>query len=70
MAIIAVKPGRSLTEAETHAHCEANLARFKRLRLIKFVMPCRATPPARSTSRRCASNSVRLIPSMPRAVAS
>jgi fatty-acyl-CoA synthase len=45
MAIIAVKPGHSLTEAEIHAHCEANLARFKRPRLIEFVdaLPRNAT---------------------------
>jgi fatty-acyl-CoA synthase len=40
-----VKPGQSITEAEIHAHCEANLARFKRPRLIKFVdaLPRNAT---------------------------
>jgi len=37
MAIIAVKPGHSITEAEINAHCETNLARFKRPRVIKFV---------------------------------
>ncbi|QWG23847.1 long-chain fatty acid--CoA ligase [Bradyrhizobium sediminis] len=45
MAIIAVKPGHSITEAEIHAHCEKNLARFKRPRLIKFIdaLPRNAT---------------------------
>jgi fatty-acyl-CoA synthase len=45
MAIIAVKPGHSITEAEIYAHCEANLARFKRPRVIKFVdaLPRNAT---------------------------
>src|ERR1700688_15970 len=45
MAIIAVKAGHSLTEAEIHAHCAANLARFKRPHLIKFVdaLPRNAT---------------------------
>jgi fatty-acyl-CoA synthase len=45
MAIIAIKPGHSLSEAEIYAHCEANLARFKRPRLIKFVdaLPRNAT---------------------------
>ncbi len=45
MAIVAVKAGHSLTEAEIHAHCEANLARFKRPRLIKFIdaLPRNAT---------------------------
>ncbi len=45
MAIIAVKPGHSITEAEIDAHCEANLARFKRPRVIKFVeaLPRNAT---------------------------
>ena len=45
MAIIAVKPGHSLTEAEIHAHCQANLARFKRPHSIKFVdaLPRNAT---------------------------
>jgi fatty-acyl-CoA synthase len=45
MAIVAVKPGQSLTEAEIHAHCAANLARFKCPRLIRFVeaLPRNAT---------------------------
>ena len=45
MAIIAIKPGHSLTEADIRAHCEANLARFKRPHLIRFVdaLPRNAT---------------------------
>ena len=45
MAIVAVKPGHSLAEAEIHAHCAANLARFKCPRLIRFVeaLPRNAT---------------------------
>ena len=45
MAIIAVKPGRVLSEAEIHAHCTANLARFKCPRLVRFVdaLPRNAT---------------------------
>jgi fatty-acyl-CoA synthase len=45
MAIVAVKQGHSITEAEINAHCEANLARFKRPRAIKFVdaLPRNAT---------------------------
>src|SRR5258707_11255558 len=45
MAIIAVKAGHSITEAEINAHCETNLARFKRPRTIKFVdaLPRNAT---------------------------
>jgi fatty-acyl-CoA synthase len=45
MAIVAVKPGHSLTEAEIQAHCEANLARFKRPCVIRFVeaLPRNAT---------------------------
>jgi fatty-acyl-CoA synthase len=45
MAIIAVKPGHSLTPAEIHAHCAANLAKFKCPRLIEFVdaLPRNAT---------------------------
>jgi fatty-acyl-CoA synthase len=45
MAIIAVKPGQSITEAEIHAHCAANLARFKRPHTIRFVdaLPRNAT---------------------------
>ena len=45
MAIIAVKPGHSITEAEIYAHCEASLARFKRPRAIEFVdaLPRNAT---------------------------
>ena len=45
MAIVAVKPGHSICETEIHAHCEANLARFKRPRVIKFVeaLPRNAT---------------------------
>jgi fatty-acyl-CoA synthase len=45
MAIIAVKPGHSITETDIHAHCETSLARFKRPRLIRFVdaLPRNAT---------------------------
>src|SRR6195256_3917406 len=45
MAIVAVKPGQSITEAEIYAHCEANLARFKRHRLLQCVdaLPRNAT---------------------------
>jgi fatty-acyl-CoA synthase len=45
MAIVAVKSGHSITEAEIQAHCEANLARFKRPRAIRFVdaLPRNAT---------------------------
>jgi len=37
LATVAVKPGHSLSEAEIHAHCAANLARFKCPWLISFV---------------------------------
>ena len=45
MAIVAVKPGQAVTEIEIHAHCAANLARFKCPRLIQFVdaLPRNAT---------------------------
>jgi fatty-acyl-CoA synthase len=45
MAIIAVKPGHAISEAEIHAHCATNLARFKRPHQIKFVdaLPRNAT---------------------------
>jgi fatty-acyl-CoA synthase len=45
MAIVAIKPGHSLAEEEIHAHCAANLARFKCPRLIRFVdaLPRNAT---------------------------
>ena len=45
MAIVALKPGHALTPAEIHAHCTANLARFKCPRLIEFVdaLPRNAT---------------------------
>jgi fatty-acyl-CoA synthase len=45
MAIIAIKPGLSLTEADIHAHCAGNLARFKCPRRIAFVdaLPRNAT---------------------------
>lgn len=45
MAIVAVKPGHALTPAEIHAHCAANLAKFKCPRLIEFVdaLPRNAT---------------------------
>jgi len=45
MAIIALKAGRSLTEADIHAHCAGNLARFKCPRVIRFVdaLPRNAT---------------------------
>jgi fatty-acyl-CoA synthase len=40
-----VKPGHTLAAAEVHAHCAANLARFKCPRLIEFVdaLPRNAT---------------------------
>ena len=45
MAIVAVKSGQAVTEIEIHAHCAANLARFKCPRLIQFVdaLPRNAT---------------------------
>jgi fatty-acyl-CoA synthase len=45
MAIVALKPGYTLAAAEIHAHCQANLARFKCPRLIEFVdvLPRNAT---------------------------
>jgi fatty-acyl-CoA synthase len=45
MAIVAIKPGQSLNEADIHAHCAENLARFKCPRLIRFVdaLPRNAT---------------------------
>jgi len=45
VAIVAVKPGQSLAEADIHAHCARNLARFKCPRLIRFVdaLPRNAT---------------------------
>ncbi len=45
MAIVAIKPGHSLSETEIHAHCAGNLARFKCPRLIRFVdaLPRNAT---------------------------
>ncbi|MGE0286028.1 MAG: long-chain fatty acid--CoA ligase [Bradyrhizobium sp.] len=45
MAIVAVKPGHTLAPAEIHAHCAANLAKFKCPRLIEFVdaLPRNAT---------------------------
>jgi fatty-acyl-CoA synthase len=45
MAIVAVRPGHTLAADEIHAHCAANLARFKCPRLIEFVeaLPRNAT---------------------------
>ena len=45
MAIVAVKPGQRLTEADVFAHCAANLARFKCPRQVRFVdaLPRNAT---------------------------
>ncbi|MGJ4888542.1 acyl-CoA synthetase [Bradyrhizobium sp. HKCCYLRH3099] len=45
MAIVAIKPGHSLSEAEIFAHCQANLARFKCPRTVRFVdaLPRNAT---------------------------
>jgi fatty-acyl-CoA synthase len=45
MAIIAVKPGHSISAAEIHAHCKVNLARYKWPRLIRFIdaLPRNAT---------------------------
>ena len=44
-AIIALKSGQMLTEAEIHWHCEANLAHYKHPRSIRFVdaLPRNAT---------------------------
>ncbi len=44
-AIIVLKPGQSLSEAEIDAHCRANLARFKIPRSIRFaeILPRNAT---------------------------
>ena len=45
MAIVAVKPGQALSPADIHAHCAANLAKFKCPRLVEFVdaLPRNAT---------------------------
>ena len=45
MAIIAVKPGHTVADEEIHAHCTANLARFKCPRLIRYIdaLPRNAT---------------------------
>jgi len=45
MAIVAVKQGQSLSEADVHAHCAKNLARFKCPRTVRFVdaLPRNAT---------------------------
>ncbi|MBX9647614.1 MAG: long-chain fatty acid--CoA ligase [Xanthobacteraceae bacterium] len=45
MAIVAVRPGHTLAAEAIHAHCAANLARFKCPRLIEFVeaLPRNAT---------------------------
>jgi fatty-acyl-CoA synthase len=45
LAIVAVKPGQGLTEADVFAHCAANLARFKCPRQVRFVdaLPRNAT---------------------------
>jgi fatty-acyl-CoA synthase len=45
LAIVAVKPGQRLTEADVFAHCAANLARFKCPRQVRFVdaLPRNAT---------------------------
>jgi fatty-acyl-CoA synthase len=44
-AVITVKPDHVLTEAEIYQHCEANLARYKHPRSIRFVdaLPRNAT---------------------------
>lgn len=45
LAIVAVKQGQRLTEADVFAHCAANLARFKCPRQVRFVdaLPRNAT---------------------------
>jgi len=45
MPIVAAKPGHMLSAEEIHAHCPANLARFKCPRQIEFVdaLPRNAT---------------------------
>ena len=44
-AIVVLKPDLALTEAEIYRHCEANLARYKHPRSIRFVeaLPRNAT---------------------------
>jgi len=44
-AIIALRQGMALTEAEIYRHCEDNLARYKHPRSIRFVdaLPRNAT---------------------------
>jgi fatty-acyl-CoA synthase len=44
-AIISLKPGRVVTEAEIMRHCDANLARYKQPRSVRFVdaLPRNAT---------------------------
>ncbi len=45
MAIVAVKPGQTLTEAQIVAHCREHLARFKCPQRVAFVeaLPRNAT---------------------------
>lgn len=45
VAIVAVKPGQAISATDIHAHCRANLARFKCPHLIHFVeaLPRNAT---------------------------
>lgn len=45
LAIVAVKPGQRLTEADVLTHCAPNLARFKCPHQIRFVdaLPRNAT---------------------------
>jgi fatty-acyl-CoA synthase len=45
MAIVAVKPGHTVSDEDIHAHCAVNLARFKCPRLIRYVeaLPRNAT---------------------------
>jgi fatty-acyl-CoA synthase len=44
-AIVSVKPGHSLTEADIMRHCDGNLARYKQPRSVRFVdaLPRNAT---------------------------
>jgi fatty-acyl-CoA synthase len=46
-AIIALKPGYRVTEAEIMRHCDANLARYRQPRSVRFV----DAPPRNATGK-------------------
>ena len=61
-AIVALKPGHALTEVDIYRHCERTWRATSIRARSDSSMRCRATQPARCTSRLCDSSLARLTP--------